>query len=96
MDDTDRLVKKEKRPVPRGKKEAFKAEASVTSVPNKTEDIIDDDERKRSNTWRPSAQLRKKRKQKVETSLPTFSAPSAMSAISTWKVFCVTCHVCRE
>ena len=50
MDDTGRLVKKEKRPVPGGKKEAFEAEATVTSAPAKTEDIIDDDERKRSNT----------------------------------------------
>ena len=49
MDDTGRLVEKEKRPIPGGKKEASKAEATVTSAQDKTEDTIDDDERKRWN-----------------------------------------------
>ena len=94
MDDTGSLVKKEKRPVPGGKKEASKAEATATSAPVKTEDTVDDDERKRSNIGKPSAQRCKKRKRNVETCFADFPAPSAMSAILTWKVFCVTCRVC--
>ena len=75
MDDTGSLVKKEKRLVPGGKKETSKAEATVTSAPAKPEDTVDDDERKRSNIGRPSAQRCTKRKRKVETSFADFPGP---------------------
>ncbi|CDF36261.1 unnamed protein product [Chondrus crispus] len=75
MHDTGRVVKKEKRPVPGGKKEASTAEATVTSAPAKTEDTIDDDERKHSNIGKPSAQRCTKRKRKVEPSFADFPGP---------------------
>ena len=75
MDDTDRMVKKEKRPVAGDKKEASKTLATMTSAPAKTEDIIDDDDRKRSNTGKRSAQRCKKRKRKVETCFADFPGP---------------------
>ena len=48
----------------------------MTSAPAKTEDVIDDDERKCSNTGKPSAQRCKKRKRKVETSFTDFPGPN--------------------